>query len=184
MNCRILVALSGFTFDLGLALVGLLVVLVVFTFPYDSGNAIEVLVSEGKERRAVVDIWHEEPIGVVWAVAIILLPVWLSIGFLILGSECMGERQFSPALKAWLWVLCLILAAGGFCFFVVSRQHNPQELWGLSPLRFIPLVLFGFPAGMLASVTHREMRWTTILPSTIAFFVAFCYIAGSKPSLV
>jgi hypothetical protein len=113
-----------------------------------------------------------------------MLPVWISIGLLILGSECANEKQFGSSIKAWLWIFCLVLAAGGFCFFLASRQRDPQEIWGLSPLRFIPLVLSGFPAGMLASVTHREMRWTTILPSTIAFFTAFCYIAGSKPSLV
>jgi hypothetical protein len=166
-------------------LVCLHMALVVMFCPPRPGSALKTLVSEGVERRAVADIpWDEGCIGLLWAAAIVQLPAWLAVWFFMFGSQCASERALRPRARAWLWTALIVMTIGGVAFFIAAQQENPQELWGLSPVRFVPLVFSGFPAGMLAHAARRGMRWAAVVPSMLAFFLVFIYISASTPSLV
>jgi hypothetical protein len=182
---RMASAISRIAFEASLMLVCLHMAVIVIFCPGRSGSAVKALVREEAERRAVAEFpWDEGCIGLLWAAAIVQLPAWLALWFFMFGTQCASERALPARAKAWLWTALTVLTLGGLAFFIAAQQENPQDIWGLSPVRFVPLVFSGFPAGMLANATHHGMRWATILPSTLAFFLVFVYIAASTPSLV
>ncbi len=182
---RITSAISKFAFEVSLMLVCLHMAVMVIFCPPRPGSAVRALVGEGAGRRAVSELQlDEECIGLLWSAAVVLLPAWLAVWFFMFGSQCAAERALRPRARAWLWTALLVMTLGGVAFFVAAQQENPQEVWGLSPVRFVPLVFSGFPAGMLANTPRCGTRWAAVLPSTLAFFLIFVYIAGSTPGLV
>lgn len=182
---RITSAISRFAFEASLMLVCLHMAVMVIFCPPRPGSAVRALVGEGATRPAVPEVqWDGECIGLLWSAAIVLLPAWLAVWFFMFGLQCASEWTLRPRTRALLWTALTVMTLGGLLFFIAAQQENPQEIWGLSPVRFVPLVFSGFPAGMLAHAARRGMRWATILPSTLAFFLVFVYISASTPSLV
>ena len=179
---KIISGISKFAFEASLMLVCLHMVLIVMFCPPRPGSAVKALVGAETAHRAAQ--WEGESIGLLWSAAVVMLPVWLAVWFFMFGSQCATERALRPLARAWLWTALIVMTLGGFLFFLAAQQENPQEVWGLSPIRFVPLVLSGFPAGMLANVPRRKTRWAAILPSALSFFLVFVYIAISTPSQV
>jgi hypothetical protein len=140
---------------------------------------------EAVGRRAVnpEDIWPVFRIGLLGGLLVLQIPLWLCAVFFAIGARVGEGRNLGDRAKGWFWAASLLLAAGGFVYFILTPQSNPR-FWDFSSLRFLPVVLSGFPAGVLCSTTGRDYRWTTILPYAAAFFWLLVYIANCKPGMV
>jgi hypothetical protein len=140
---------------------------------------------ESSARRAVSEeVLSYEIIGPLWAAVFVQIPLWITVGFYLLGSELGAKVRSCARWQPVLWALCIALAVGGILFFQFTRQRNLSACWGPSPLRFAPLMLCGLTAGIVSSTAHHKDRWATALPWLIGFFVIFLIISGSKPYLV
>lgn len=142
------------------------------------------LQGEADCRRAISEeeIWGWQPVGVFNAFCLLLLPLWMSAGMLILGGIVIGEKKPGYFAKSCLVACCVILAVAGVALFI-STPECDLNIWGLSILRFLPLMLSAFPAGILSCTVSRKIRWLPVIPTIVGYFILLFYIANCTSSI-